>query len=344
MLLFEKYDVTNKLFKGMANVQPQPELFDVTNVASMYYRDNVLDGEKLTEDVFREFPTLSPPYKFSWYEFRISNAIRESILRNLYNVGSQEDDHSRFLRRTYPEGFGVLLTTRKISEEDSLRAMWDDPIQDWVPGLFYEDGTGGSGKETIRNLLSSKVTIEKPPRWMMFFSLNAFLDFGGKKKDAPLVGMMTCYLDAKGKYIPNTIRMLVSETNNVGNLFMTDAVRVCSPVYYAITLLHCKNIKTVANQPNAKVNKKRLRRGKEPLVIYKTLNIHPNLSGNSGAGSKESDIELRQHIRRGHWRLYTPQRPMFGRQGLHGLFWIEDTVVNPENEYKVEKEYKVWPE
>lgn len=91
----------------------------------------------------------------------------------------------------------------------------------------------------------------------------------------------------------------------------------------------------------------RARAGKPPLRNYYTLKIVPgkrkqlvyNLSDRQPKHAREMS---REHWRRGHFRTYAPDAPLFGREGLHGTFWFSPSLVSERKKgERIEKQYKV---
>lgn len=109
-----------------------------------------------------------------------------------------------------------------------------------------------------------------------------------------------------------------------------------------IAFMHCRNVFLVDNVPDAKLQKARARRGKPPLVTYKTLVVNPNLTQTRREGpSMATGIELAHHICRGHFATYTEERPLFGRPGLHGRFWVPMHVKGKRENGEVVKDYRI---
>jgi hypothetical protein len=52
---------------------------------------------------------------------------------------------------------------------------------------------------------------------------------------------------------------------------------------------------------------------------YRTLHPKPT----RGPGATDPEAYLRRHVLHGRWKLFTPERPMFGKPGLHGRYWVE---------------------
>ncbi len=104
-----------------------------------------------------------------------------------------------------------------------------------------------------------------------------------------------------------------------------------------LTLLSCKNIRADLETPDDKIQKKRVSKGKLPLVSYYILKIK-NIAGSH----KSEDRGLwsnRVHFCRGHMREYTADAPLFGR--LVGRFWIPPHVRGNRNKGFIMKDYEV---
>ena len=83
-------------------------------------------------------------------------------------------------------------------------------------------------------------------------------------------------------------------------------------------LLSCKNVvrETVGADP--KLQRSRRKSGKIPLYHYSTLKMTP-MGRNGGEATRAI------HWVRGHFKEYTPERPLFGK--ISGLFWWEPHLV-----------------
>jgi hypothetical protein len=92
--------------------------------------------------------------------------------------------------------------------------------------------------------------------------------------------------------------------------------------------LECKNVRVEDFPPPPKLQAKRLRSGKLPLVTYKvlTLDAEPKVVGAVGTGTNASP---RTHLRRGHIRRLP-----------NGNIWVNATVVKGSNGL-VLKDYRV---
>lgn len=107
-------------------------------------------------------------------------------------------------------------------------------------------------------------------------------------------------------------------------------------------LLHAKNVHSQPHEPSKPMNRKRLRRGETPAGKYYTLVVSvpgQKVSTDTGTGQY---LGLRPlHFCRGHFRYVSENRPLFGRPGCHGLFWIPAHVKGRAENGIVSKDYKI---
>ncbi len=109
----------------------------------------------------------------------------------------------------------------------------------------------------------------------------------------------------------------------------------------AILLLNCKNITTKNNYPDEKLNNARKRKGKQPLFLYKTLQIKvpANIKKGRDATITEAINHNRIHFCRGHFKSYTQDAPLFGR--IVGLWWWQAHVRGQNKDGIVMKDYSI---
>lgn len=109
-----------------------------------------------------------------------------------------------------------------------------------------------------------------------------------------------------------------------------------------ITFLHCKNIGLQdVNTPSHRLNKiRKLRRG-TAIDSYKVLEISPFRKAAKAAngGSIEPCPQKALHICRGHFKTYTPDKPLLGRSV--GTFWFPQHTRGVAQNGSVKKTYKV---
>lgn len=117
---------------------------------------------------------------------------------------------------------------------------------------------------------------------------------------------------------------------------------VIFPVLFAVSLMHCKNVKIVDAPPTPpKVAASRAKKG-IPDIKYKTLVIEPMRKQirRESAEDDESISEVHRalHICRGHFKDYR-ENPLFGKHA--DIYWWEPHVRGNAQNGTIIKDYKV---
>lgn len=108
----------------------------------------------------------------------------------------------------------------------------------------------------------------------------------------------------------------------------------------ALSFIHCKNVSLETNLPTAHQGK-RDRHGSRPAYPYHTIKIHPLATRKVGGGvSVEDRNKPSVFIRRGHFKTYTQEAPLFGQHV--GTYWWESAVVG-KGETPSKSDYEVLP-
>lgn len=109
---------------------------------------------------------------------------------------------------------------------------------------------------------------------------------------------------------------------------------------WAICFMHAKNAMIEEVAIPEKLNRAALKKYEQPLMRYHMLKIKPMTRAHKDdAGGTHASPSL--HIRRGHWRTYTEDRPLFGK--VAGTFWFDQAIVGNEKRGVVMKDYEVEP-
>ena len=111
-------------------------------------------------------------------------------------------------------------------------------------------------------------------------------------------------------------------------------------VLFGFCLTHCKNTVIEEVEPFTGEKKKRNRHGR-PGVKYKVLKIKPMGATHKGVGQYTGGSTPSMHIRRGHFKTFTEDAPLFGK--WTGLYWWESAVVAKKSKTKTTKDYAVLP-
>ena len=97
-----------------------------------------------------------------------------------------------------------------------------------------------------------------------------------------------------------------------------------------LSALNCTNVRRIEHKPDAKLQKARAKRGKQPLFSYWTLELdlsRPESSESLGG----THASPRLHLRRGHPRQYAPGK----------YTWVQPCVVGNKAAGMVHKDYRV---
>ena len=122
---------------------------------------------------------------------------------------------------------------------------------------------------------------------------------------------------------------------------IAEAASMFLPVpFTAISLMHCKNARVVKGPAiSPKLARSRQRRGKPPLIRWRTLVIDSSkpVSASLGTGANGGKDKA-LHIIRGHFKDFSSSS-LFGKH--RGLYWWAQHARGLAEHGKVEKEYEV---
>jgi hypothetical protein len=118
---------------------------------------------------------------------------------------------------------------------------------------------------------------------------------------------------------------------------LVNAVATVELITKLCALIHCINVRRVKHIPLYPLVKKRLKRGKPPLVTYYTLEVKP--SPISESKGNQGLWENRVHLCRGHYKRYTAEKPLLGRHV--GMWWWQPMVRGKKKKGIVIKDYLV---
>lgn len=109
------------------------------------------------------------------------------------------------------------------------------------------------------------------------------------------------------------------------------------PAFQTLGWMNCKNLAVVKRSTAEKLRRARMRRGQFPGLDYHVVEI----SGSDGVGSLAIGTGLgsRLHMVRGHFAVYTPDAPLFGK--YVGAYWKPSHVRGNAELGCVSKEYHV---
>lgn len=111
----------------------------------------------------------------------------------------------------------------------------------------------------------------------------------------------------------------------------------------SLAFLHCKNVTTQEHRPSRQVARA-LQRDSLPIVTHKTIIVAGGSRRQSDAGATGvPDRGVSLHIVRGHFALYTEDKPLFGRPGQVGAYYHPQHTRGSAQVGTVDHDYKVGP-
>lgn len=181
----------------------------------------------------------------------------------------------------------------------------------------------------IRGMYYLGVFARRPQMWCEFFVApdGKLLRIGGKLPFYIRPTKDSAYLPAW-------------EQEHYGE-WMLPTVAALLIALWTLCFMHTRNVSLEDVVPPAKLSKAHEKRGHLPLSVYKVLKISP-MGGGRGEDLGGTSAPKSLHIRRGHFKVYTDENPLFGR--TTGVFWWSQQLVGRRKNGVVQKDYDVYPE
>jgi len=268
------------------------------------------------------FPCLSPPWPFSWFEFTVPTiSIANELVKNYFSrvkrvgafsLGLSKKDHGKLFRRISRIG----LWSHQLEVEGRLVHM-DDSLINWVvihiiflKSMKFKEGYSCAG------------------------IYNSYLDDQGQELFAT---KRVSEFDHLPVVKPAPTLAGFDDGEDVNNLIFFTTIL---PSLFGVSLLHCKNVEAVERKSEVRINKYREKKGKRPLMKFKTLEIDAARKILKYEG-KSDKVGLRRalHICRGHFRDCREGRGLFGRH--KGVYWVPMHTRGDKKVGIIEKDYKI---
>jgi len=139
-------------------------------------------------------------------------------------------------------------------------------------------------------------------------------------------GMMTVIADDLGRYQDCVV---FAEERSLRRVFAAALI--------ALGWCHVKDFDVVNREPTA-TERRRKKGSSDRGIVYKVLDIRPGSRLARQIGRTGGPTDIRAHLRRGHFRLYTPERPHVS--GFVGQMWISACMVGDRKNGEVRKTYR----
>jgi hypothetical protein len=280
--------------------------------------DNIADfvNEKLLNEKFKniKIPNAAPPFENMWFEYK--NIPELFGIDQIRKVGVQITTVSR--EAPNYEGFrtGLLKHSHHVDSSVMLEKILS---------------------ESPRWITVSRVCLDYITGNMFFASavvISGVLDDGTiipDKNGDP--GFSAVLYNPRNQILTKDVIQEVEYFSEIMETIMTIP-------YLGISFLHCKNVVTQDHSPDSKLQKSRIKRNKLPMVIYKTLVIHPMTTILEREGHLSgTGIQKALHICRGHFKDFSQGKGLFGK--FKGMYWWEPQARGSSTAGILVKDYKI---
>jgi hypothetical protein len=284
---------------------PPPVLVDISNVAEYYS----LRGQKRLTT--RDFPKTLSPWRSGYYEHRyfpVAGVDEEGIDRLIDRFGYWVNVEDR--AADGPAFEAALAVVKQILGRPLPVAPLSVRFIQFVHTfeLFHRE----NGRAPIAEGLM-----------VMLYG------YEGELVGAPEGGMGAILYSPRLSHDPQAMTQ-----------YMTDVFYGAGPLFLAISLAHCKNVRVIDHRTPPKVAAKRAKAGKPVGVTYKTLVIDGMKETlRTEGGIERNGLKKALHICRGHFATYTADKPLFGR--VTGTVWRPMHTRGSKERGEVVKDYKV---
>lgn len=126
---------------------------------------------------------------------------------------------------------------------------------------------------------------------------------------------------------------------SIEQMMMSFMIYAVKPVLCTTSLMNAKNITCVSNKPDEKLQKARMKRGKQQLVTWHELKLTPFKKMHKEGGSSKVGDLIPLHWVRGHFKIFSKEKPLFGR--FSGRFWWQPHIAGTDDSRFVKKSYKI---
>ncbi|GAB1470257.1 hypothetical protein MASR2M66_11340 [Chloroflexota bacterium] len=254
---------------------------------------------------FRESPNIAPAFPKMWFEYLAENSITEKdytkALKSLRNKG------------ILPDRFREHLS----AEESSFK---------YKVGMYIT--SVNLGTSWLLNCLGFVEFLDRTNDRWMFFGQVKVLPNGALKEDFGLRVVSIFSSDAPKETLYRALTLL--------------SFQETYKVFYAMALMHCKNIsiEEVGGKPAHIKNRRHRNKGTRHHVL-KIIPMKKVKAYQEKGASSLSKGDMSLHIRRGHFKTYSPEAPLFGVHS--GTYWWEAHTAGKAEAGNVTKDYQINP-
>lgn len=269
---------------------------DVNNIAEWYFTESDVDDYSIRD----QFPSCVAPFPVCFFEYRIPETwrVRDPLTKEWVKV---EQDMCG-------GNIGVLVLQEKLP--------------DGYHGADMDEGN------TLSKVRSAMKEDPGDPRFRQYVMV-----YAGAKDKIVLAASATFYLDQDGKMIGGPMHdldpiLIYKHHKSEAEAFAEFMRAYAFPMYFATSVLTCKNVTLEERKATPEQIKKAMKR-KTRAFDYRVIVVEALrksvLSGEHGGGNT---VMTALRIGRGHWKDYTQGKGLFGK--LKGRFWWDSFVTGDD--------------
>lgn len=312
------------IWEPIVGAVPDAVIVDVSNVCE-YAHAGTNKGSFTVED----FPAVVPPFPKLWMETR---APSRCVVPG--EVMSWD-------RSVHGAQWAIFLRT------EDLNGMDEDDRDDFLSTIVNWRNASAIAevKGIDRAILPIQVDLEQI-RWVICGDV--FVRYGGQRLPTGPMMQTWVMVDRDGNIAHdlgnNDPAMWMMAPGITDSKFAPHLMghyhAWIDPMLLAVSFMNCRNVKQVQHYPK-RVDIREAKRRQQPAPSrYYTLEIEPMRRVLVSEGeSEKTGLKKALHICRGHFSVYTDDKPLFGKYA--GRFWIPAHVRGSEKAGKVYKDYSV---
>jgi len=248
----------------------------------------------------------------------------------------------REAQKFHIESYSQLLKTTKNLEDSSMFLDYADFLRlpydsIWVDYLFSGHKAGyliNSLKNDLWFLFHFHTgTTSNTPFWLLnpiAFLVSVGKEFSGRKEQE--------FKNRKGNI--QTIDLMDMKDFDMSY----EDIRIFQDGHLGclnsfLLVLNCANITTETIPTPVNLNKKRIKKDREPITEYKVLRVLLPKNKQHKNANFSTDLTMKLHWQRGHFKRFTPSKPLFGK--YTGLYWWQPHLRGDPAQGTIHKEYNI---
>ena len=285
-------EAITKYTKGIHAVLEDAVVVECSNVADYFVHSYCNDDYNTS--LFEDLRVVCPPFRKTFYEWRIfPEALKHHVKRMGLLVLGTEATEAEDVIRSY-------LGDRANATPKQIKKYIEEYNPHWIMlGFLFVEFKTNSDPENVGNV--HKTNFRGP------------------------YGTHVYAVSEEGDYLNSWVQFTSSgmSKDDEHTIAAASMVGVC-----AMSMLNCKNIITRTNKPDAKLQKSRRKKGKAPLMSYKTIHVDPNQKTVAAKATGEGNEDARtRKVVHGHMKDYRAGKGLFGK--YKGVYYWGPQLADP---------------